>query len=321
MPKHPIKKILITGAAGFIGFHLSLFLKKRNDQVFGLDNFNNYYNPKLKYMRAQVLKEHEIEVIEGDICDQTLLEDLLEKQKITHVVHLAAQAGVRRSLTHPQEYVKNNLQGFVSLLEALKKHPSVKLTYASSSSVYGSCMKIPFKESDPLQIPSNIYGITKQTNEQMATNYHSLYGISVTGLRFFTVYGPWGRPDMAYFKFTDHILQKKPIDIFYLGKMQRDFTYIDDIVQGTAQAIDLESECEIFNLGNHKPVFLLDFIHVLESHIGKSAQKNFLSSSKGEALITFADISKAQKILNFSPKTNIETGLQKFIQWYKTIQL
>lgn len=307
-------RIFITGVAGFIGFHLALFLKKRGAAVFGCDNFNSYYDPELKRQRAQILQEHGIEVTPCDIRE--IPEKLLLDQGITHFVHLAAQAGVRHSLRHPEAYVQTNLDGFVQVLELLRKHPHIKLIYASSSSVYGMNKKVPFSESDPTDSPCSLYGATKKSNEALAHAYHSMYGLSVTGLRYFTVYGPWGRPDMAYFSFTKAILEGKPIQIFNQGQMQRDFTYIDDIVAGTAAAIDLGAACEIFNLGNNKPEGVLDLVRILEKQLGKTAQLELLPTQASEVPITFADIEKSRRQLGFSPAVPLHTGLQKFLEWF-----
>ncbi|MCK4934964.1 MAG: NAD-dependent epimerase/dehydratase family protein, partial [Simkaniaceae bacterium] len=222
------KKIFITGIAGFIGFHLAKYLHNRGDIVIGCDNFNAYYSPELKRARSDQLKKLGISVHALDIQETNALKDLIHKNHITHIVHLAAQAGVRYSLTHPESYEENNLKGFLSILEICKSHPQIKLTYASSSSVYGLNKKIPFSENDPTDAPTNLYAATKKANELMAHAYHHLYGISVTGLRYFTVYGPWGRPDMAYFLFAKAIQKGEPINVFNHGKMRRDFTYIDD---------------------------------------------------------------------------------------------
>jgi UDP-glucuronate 4-epimerase len=309
-----MKRILLTGAAGFIGFHLAKYLKARRDFVIGLDNFNAYYDPTLKRARQ---KECGIEIVEGDICDTALLKKLLQAHGITHFVHLAAQAGVRHSFSNPNDYVASNLVGFVSVLEACRAIQDVKLTYASSSSVYGSNKKIPFSPDDKTDHPTNLYGATKKSNEIMAGSYHHLFGLPVTGLRFFTAYGPWGRPDMAYFQFTRQILDGKPIQIFNQGQMRRDFTYIDDIVQGTAAAIDLGSPCEIFNLGNHRPIELHRFIDLLESAIGKKAIKEYLPMQKGEVLETYADIEKSTRLLSFKPLVPFEEGIIRFVEWYK----
>lgn len=310
------KKILVTGAAGFIGFHLALKLKARGDFVVGFDNFNDYYSIQLKRDRAEILKKQEIPVIEGDICSRESLLQLIQEHEITHIAHLAAQAGVRYSLQNPQAYVKSNLEGFVNILEVCKQNPAIKLIYASSSSVYGLNTKIPFSIADRTDQQASFYGVTKKSNELMATTYHYLYGIHVTGLRFFTVYGPWGRPDMAYFSFTKAILEGKPIDVYNHGKLQRDFTYIDDIVEGVIASIDLGAPCEIFNLGNNRPVELAHFIEVIESTLGKKAKKNFLPMQSGDVLTTYADIEYSQKKLGFNPKTSLEEGIPKFIDWY-----
>jgi len=313
-----MKQILITGAAGFVGFHLASFLHERGDFVLGLDHFNSYYDPRLKSDRASLLKNQGIDVIHADICDEETLKKILSKHEITHVVHLAAQAGVRHSLSHPNDYVSSNLQGFVSVLEACRHFKEIKLIYASSSSVYGTNQKIPFSVEDITDTPTNLYGASKKANELIAHAYHHLYGTSVTGLRFFTVYGPWGRPDMAYYHFSKQICEEKPIQVFNSGKMKRDFTYIDDIVRGTAAAIDLGAGYEIFNLGNNKPVELLYLIELLEKSLGKKAIMEMKPMQAGEVLTTFADIEKSQKILNFAPTTSIEEGIAKFIHWFES---
>lgn len=309
-----MKRIFITGAAGFIGFHLAKHLYARGDFVLGLDNFNAYYDPTLKFARK---KESPIEIITGDINDTALLKKLLQEHGITHFVHLAAQAGVRHSLQNPGDYVAANLAGFVSVLEACRATPGIKLTYASSSSVYGTNKKIPFSPEDATDTPTNLYGATKKSNEVMASSYHHLFGIPVTGLRFFTAYGPWGRPDMAYFQFTQRILEGKPIQLFNHGQMRRDFTYIDDIVQGTAAAIDLGAPCEIFNLGNHRPIELLHLVTLLEKALGKEAVKQLMPMQNGEVLETYADIDKSIRHLSFRPSTPIEQGIPQFVSWYK----
>lgn len=307
-----MKRILITGCAGFIGFHLAKFLHKRGDFCLGLDNFNSYYDPQLKRDRALAL---DMEIVQADICEQQRLKQLIANHGITHVVHLAAQAGVRHSV--PDDYVTSNLQGFVSVLEALRFSPRVKLIYASSSSVYGLNEKTPFCVDDPTDAPASLYGASKKANELMAHAYHHLYGLSVTALRYFTVYGPWGRPDMAYYRFAKAICEGEPIQVFNQGQMRRDFTYIDDIVKGTAAAIDLGAECEIFNLGNHRPVNLLYLIEVLEKALGKTAVKQMLPMQVGEVHETFADIEKSQKMLGFYPSICIEEGISRFVEWFK----
>lgn len=310
------KKILVTGAAGFIGYHLSRKLHERGDIVVGLDNFNDYYSPKLKRDREFHLKNAGIQVIEGDICDSGSLNSLIEKHKITHVAHLAAQAGVRYSLINPHAYTKTNIEGFLNILEACRKY-RLPLTYASSSSVYGNNTKTPFSESDRTELQASLYGVTKKSNELMAQSYHHLYQIPVTGLRFFTVYGPWGRPDMAYFSFAEAIASGKPIELFNEGKMSRDFTYIDDIVQGTIAAIDLESPHEIFNLGNNQPVELLEFVKIIENALGKKVEYKLGPMQPGDVLKTYADIEHSKKSLGFNPKTSLKEGIPRFIAWYK----
>jgi len=304
------KRILLTGAAGFIGFHLAKRLVNRGDFVIGLDNFNSYYDPALKRAREKML---DIEVVHGDICNTALLKELIVKHQIAHVVHLAAQAGVRNP--NVQEYVASNLQGFVSVLEACRS--GIPLIFASSSSVYGLNKKIPFSVDDKTDQPTNFYGATKKSNELMAHSYHHLYGIPVTALRYFTVYGPWGRPDMAIYRFAKLISEGKPIPVFNRGKMRRDFTYIDDIVDGTVAAIDLGAEYGIFNLGNHRPVDLLYLIELLEKALGKKAIKELLPMQPGEVLETYADIEKSTKVLGFKPKINIEDGIVRFVEWFK----
>ena len=315
------KRILITGVAGFIGFHLALKLKQRGDHTLGIDNFNSYYDTQLKRDRQVHLQQNGIEVLSADIRDRDFLRLLLLRHEITHVVHLAAQAGVRHSLYEPDDYVASNLQGFVSILEACRTFPNLKLIFASSSSVYGLNKKIPFSVEDPTDHPANLYGATKKANEVMAHSYHHLYGLSVTALRFFTVYGPWGRPDMAYYRFARQICENQPIQVFNYGKMRRDFTYIDDIVEGTIAAIDLGAAYEIFNLGNHSPVQLLHLIELIEEALGKKAIKELLPMQPGEVLETYADISKSQRMLGFTPKTRIEEGIKKFIDWYRDYHL
>jgi UDP-glucuronate 4-epimerase len=311
------KRILITGAAGFIGYHLALALKKRGDLVVGIDNFNAYYDPQLKRDRRDRLAKAGIEILTADIRDRDFIRLVLMRNEITHVVHLAAQAGVRHSLYEPDDYVASNLQGFLSILEACRTFPSLKLIYASSSSVYGLNKKTPFSVDDKTDQPANLYGATKKANEVMAHAYHHLYGLSVTALRYFTAYGPWGRPDMAYYRFTRHICEGQPIQVFNRGLMRRDFTYIDDIISGTIAAIDLGAECEIFNLGDNRPIDLLYLIQLLEDALGIRAIKEMLPMQLGEVLETYADIEKSRKMLDFQPKVSLEEGIIKFIAWYR----
>ena len=310
------KNILITGGAGFIGFHLGQVLSERGDKVIGIDNFNDYYDPELKKARAAILKKMDIPVIEGDICDLDFLNRIIDENQITHVVHLAAQAGVRYSLENPHSYANTNLVGFVNILEACRQHPGVVLTYASSSSVYGLNEKVPFSVEDRVDHQVSLYGATKRSNELMAYTYHHLFKIPVTGLRFFTVYGPWGRPDMAYYHFTRDIVEENPIKVFNHGKLQRDFTYVDDVVKGTVAAIDLEAECELFNLGNHQPVALRDFIATIEESVGKKAIQEDYPMQKGDVFTTYADIEHSRAKLGYEPSTSLQDGIPKFVDWY-----
>lgn len=309
-------RIFITGIAGFIGYHLAIALSKRGDRVVGCDNFNSYYDPHLKKTRGNNLTQLGVKVFEGDITDFVFLEKQVVDFDITHVVNLAAQAGVRYSMVNPKSYVDSNLDGFVSVLEVVRRYPHIKLIYASSSSVYGLNQKIPFSETDSTDHPSNLYAATKKADELMAFAYHQVYGISVTGLRYFTVYGPWGRPDMAYFSFTKAICEGTPLQIYNQGNMERDFTYIDDVVRGTVAAIDLGSACEIFNLGNNHPESVLTLISLIEKYTGKKAIRELLPMQPGEVPITYADISKSNKQLNFWPTTSLEEGMGKFVKWY-----
>ena len=310
------KQILVTGAAGFIGHHLSLALKRRGDDVIGCDNFHPYYDPKLKQDRTSILQENGVLALPVDIREREALQNIIDDYGITHIVHLAAQAGVRYSLVNPQSYVDSNLEGFLSIMELCRANPGIKCVYASSSSVYGLNTKIPFSESDPTDLPTSLYGATKKSNELIAHAYHHLFKIPLTGLRFFTVYGPFGRPDMAYFSFTKAVLEENPILVFGEGKLLRDFTFIDDIVEGTIAAIDLGANYEIFNLGNHKPCSVLDLISCIEKETGKKAQMQFEPMQPGDVHTTYADISKSQKMLGFYPKTSLQEGIEKFVSWY-----
>lgn len=315
-----MKKVLITGCAGFIGFHLAKALLTKNVDILGIDNFNDYYSPLLKKERAKILEENKTSVLNIDLCDLEALKKVVFDYNPTHVVHLAAQAGVRYSLKNPLAYVQSNLVGFTHLLEVLKEKPEIKTVFASSSSVYGDNQKVPFSESDVVDCPKNFYGSTKKANEVMAYAYHSLYNLSLIGMRFFTVYGPWGRPDMAYYLFSEKILKGEPIDVYEGASIKRDFTYIDDIVEGLIASLDFKAGYEIFNLGNNTPVLLNEFIHLLEKALGKKAIKNYLPQAKGDMEVTFADISKAKKHLHFQPKTDLETGLKHFANWFLKFQ-
>ena len=310
--------VFITGIAGFIGFHIALFLKEKGHQVIGCDNFNAYYDVHLKRARSKLLNNAGIEVVESDIRDTFFLDQLIQERSITHLLHLAAQAGVRHSLQNPQSYLHSNIDGFLSILELLKKHRHIRCVYASSSSVYGANTKIPFSESDRTDHPCNLYAATKKSNELMAEAYHHLFGLSLIGLRYFTVYGPWGRPDMAYFSFTKALLENRPITLYHEGEMARDFTYIDDIVKGSVQALESTATFDIFNLGNNTPHKVSRLVELLEKYTGKKAHIEHLPMQKGEVLTTFADTAKSRSVLNFCPKTSLEEGLERFVSWYKS---
>lgn len=282
----------------------------------GYDNFNSYYDPTLKRARAHELTRHGIPVIEGDICDHSGLLHQFERLQPTHLIHLAAQAGVRHALHAPHEYVRANIDGFLSILELCRQYPHVPLLYASSSSVYGRNEKVPFSIDDPTDHQANLYGVTKKTNELMASTYHHLFGLSVTGLRFFTVYGPWGRPDMAYFLFTQAILEKRPVTLFNQGEMARDFTYVDDIVSGIGAALDRSFPHALINLGNDRPTRVIDLVTYLEEALGRRAHIQFLPAPPGEVLTTHADIEESRRLLQFSPCVTLQEGIQKFVSWY-----
>lgn len=313
--------VLLTGAAGFIGSHTARALIERGDEVIGLDNFNSYYNPQLKEARIkEFLKGYNFKVYRIDICDKKTLAEIFKQNKIDKICHLAAQAGVRYSLENPNVYIQSNIFGTHNLLELAKEYGIKDFIFASSSSVYGGNSKVPFVESDPVDCPVSLYAATKRANELEAYVYHHLYGMNCWGLRFFTVYGPWGRPDMALFKFTQAISADQPIEVYNLGRHSRDFTYIDDIVQGTIAALQRCQGYEIFNLGNSQPVELEYFIKIIEDYLNKKAIKSYLPLQAGDVIATWADISKAQKILDYQPKTTIEKGVKKFIEWYQKYQ-
>ncbi|MBJ7448999.1 MAG: NAD-dependent epimerase/dehydratase family protein [Parachlamydiales bacterium] len=314
------KVLLVTGCAGFIGMHAALYAKRRGDKVIGLDHFNDYYAIKLKRDREKILKDNGIDVIDCDVCDQKKLEQIIEEHKITHFLHLAAQAGVRYSLENPNAYLHSNVNGFTSVLEAIRKFPHIPLIYASSSSVYGTNDKLPFSVDDTTDHPANFYGATKKANEVMAYSYHHLFKIKVTGLRFFTVYGPWGRPDMAYYSFAEAIKKGIPINVFNNGNMSRDFTYIDDIVEGTLSAVDHAYDCELFNLGDNDPQDLGTMIEYIENALNKKAIINYLPMQQGDMLSTYADISHSQLKLKFQPKTPLKDGINQFIEWFKNYE-
>jgi UDP-glucuronate 4-epimerase len=321
-------KILITGVAGFIGFHLAQRLLARGDTVIGVDNLNDYYDVTLKEERLQQLQTHAqsalFNFIKLDITDADALNDVFQSFAPQRVVHLAAQAGVRYSLQNPLAYVQSNLLGFTNILEACRHHAIEHLVYASSSSVYGGNTKTPFSETDMVDGPVSFYAATKKANELMAHTYSHLYDLPTTGLRFFTVYGPWGRPDMSPFLFAHAIYNNQPIKVFNHGDMMRDFTYIDDIIEGVVRVIDKIATpafgntppYRIFNIGNHQPEQLLDFIQYLEQAIGKKAIKEFLPMQNGDVKVTYADTSALNAWVGFEPSTALKTGLDKFVDWY-----
>ena len=328
-------KILVTGAAGFIGFHLTLALISRNDSVIGIDNINNYYDPLLKKMRLDKIAEHSesssFQFIKADISDKDFIEKLFIDNDFDVVVNLAAQAGVRHSLKDPYAYMESNMVGFLNILEGCRHSKIKNLVYASSSSVYGMNTKKPFSVGDNVDHPVSLYAASKRSNELMAYSYSHLYNIPSTGLRFFTVYGPYGRPDMAYFKFTKDILDNQPIDIYNNGKMKRDFTYIDDIVEGVIRVIDnppIEqinsssasiAPSKILNMGNNRPVTLKRFIKAIEDATGKRAKKNLMPMQPGDVPLTFADIDPLVEEYMFRPTTTIENGIKKFVAWFTDI--
>ena len=335
-----LMRILVTGSAGFIGNELTLRLLERGDEVIGVDNVNDYYDVRLKEARLERVKHHSnfIEIRAG-IHDRMAMEEVFAKYKPQRVVNLAAQAGVRYSLKNPHAYVDSNLVGFVNILEGCRHHEVEHLVYASSSSVYGANTKMPFSVHDNVDHPVSLYAATKKANELMAHTYSHLYHLPTTGLRFFTVYGPWGRPDMAYFSFTKAILEGKAIDVFNYGDMKRDFTYIDDIVEGVVRMLDhipvtnyeqvntgLSSVAKgapykVYNIGNNNPVQLLDFIGELERSLGKTANKNFLPMQPGDVPATYADVDDFIRDVDFKPVTSIEVGLENFVAWYRAFYL
>lgn len=319
-------KILVTGCAGFIGFHLADRLLKEGYRVIGLDNLNDYYDVSLKRSRLAILQKNENFIfLEASIEDNEAIKKLFSEHWMPIVVHLAAQAGVRYSLENPEAYISSNIVGFMNILEACRNHNVEHLIYASSSSVYGSNTKMPFSVQDRVDHPISLYAATKKANELMAHTYSYLYNLKTTGLRFFTVYGPWGRPDMALFKFTKAILEGREIDIYNYGKMKRDFTYIDDIIEGIFRLIkkgDTTSEekvpYKVYNIGNNQPVELMKFISILEDKLGKKAKKNFLPIQAGDVPETFADIDDLMRDVGFRPETPIEKGIEQFVEWYKS---
>ena len=330
-------KILVTGAAGFIGYHLASRLLRDGHTVVGLDSLNDYYDVRLKQARLGQLgicepsdgvveqsKRYEaFRFVKGDLADRELLPRFFSEEQFDAVVNLAAQAGVRYSLENPFAYVESNLVGFVNLLECCRHYPVKHLVYASSSSVYGGNTKVPFSEEDRVDNPVSLYAATKKSNELMASCYAHLYGIPSTGLRFFTVYGPWGRPDMAPMLFTKAILEGEPIKVFNEGNLSRDFTYIDDIVEGVVRVLQKppqEPRHEIYNIGGGHPVQLMDFIHTLEEHLGRKAVLELLPMQPGDVYTTYADSSKLESAINYKPTTTLHDGLARFVAWYLTQQ-
>ena len=312
------QSILVTGAAGFIGYHLSRRLLEKGNRVIGVDNLNPYYDVTLKKARLDRLKPlNDFSFYEEDIQNLSGLKEIFQKHSIGRVCNLAAQAGVRYSLKDPFSYQKSNLEGFLNLLELAREYEISNFVYASSSSVYGENPKIPFSVDDRVDSPVSLYGATKKANELMAHAYNHLFSIPCTGLRFFTVYGPWGRPDMALFLFTDAILNNRPINVYNYGRMRRDFTYVDDVVEGTIAALEKPFAYEVFNLGNSDPIELMDFIGIIEEELGREAQKNLMPLQPGDVLETSADIGKSKEMLGFSPKTPIREGIKKFLAWYR----
>lgn len=314
-------KILVTGAAGFIGSALSLRLLERGDEVVGIDNLNDYYDVKLKHARlARLTPYKNFTFIQLNVADRVAMEHLFTTAKIERVAHLAAQAGVRYSITNPHVYAESNLVGFLNILEGCRQHNIDHLVYASSSSVYGANAKLPFSTDDKVDNPVSLYAATKKANELMAHSYSHLYDFATTGLRFFTVYGEWGRPDMSPFIFTRQILANEPINLFNYGNHQRDFTYIDDIVEGILHVIDkpAKSLYQIYNIGNSQPIQLLTFVETLEKHLGKTAVKNLLPMQAGDVQDTFADVSDLVRDYDYSPNTPLDLGIERFVVWYKS---
>ena len=329
-------KILVTGAAGFIGMHTAQSLLRRGDSVVGLDNLNDYYDVGLKRARlARLAGQGDYRFVETDVADRAAMAALFATEGFDRVIHLAAQAGVRYSLLNPDAYVDSNLVGFLSVLEGCRHHGVHHLVYASSSSVYGGNARMPFAESDNVDHPVSLYAATKKANELMAHTYSHLYRLPTTGLRFFTVYGPWGRPDMAPFLFTRAILAGRPIDVFNHGQMQRDFTYVDDIVEAVVRVSDRlpvpdpaysaahpdpatsDAPYRVFNIGNHQPVPLLDFIGCLEQQLGRVAEKRMLPMQPGDVPATCADTSALAKWIDFAPSTSLSEGIGRFVDWYR----
>ena len=314
-----MRKVLVTGCSGFIGMHLCKSLLLEYEHVLGVDNMNDYYSVNLKKDRlGQLHNFKNFEFFQVDLCDRDLIEKIFKSYTPQVVVNLAAQAGVRYSIKNPNSYIKTNIMGFMNLLECCRKYQVEKLVYASSSSVYGNTKKIPFDVNDLVDKPISIYATSKIANELMSHTYNHLFKIKTIGLRFFTVYGPWGRPDMAYYIFCDKIIRGEPIDIFNNGNLKRDFTYIDDIINGTKSAMNSNYECEVFNLGNNKSENIMDIIRLIEKNVGKNAIINYKDMQPGDVTQTYANIEYTQKKLGYKPKISISEGIPKFIDWYKS---
>lgn len=325
-------KVLVTGAAGFIGFHLTIALLERGDEAVGVDNLNDYYDPRLKHLRLGEIAKHSkssnFEFINADISNRPFIEQLFAEQSFDAVVNLAAQAGVRYSLENPHAYVDSNLVGFVNILEGCRKSKVKHFVYASSSSVYGMNVKQPFSIDDRVDYPISLYAATKKSNELMAYTYSHLYNIPTTGLRFFTVYGPYGRPDMAYYKFTKAIFEGQAIDVYNNGEMARDFTYIDDVVRGIVKTIEKVPKAQtsklsasaapykLYNIGNNNTITLKEFIEAIEDACGKSAVKNMMPMQAGDVPITCADVDDLIEDIGFRPSTEISYGIRSFVNWY-----
>jgi UDP-glucuronate 4-epimerase len=308
-------KVLVTGAAGFIGAHVCRALVARGDDVYGVDNFNAYYDPQLKLDRVIALCP-QVRMSRIDICDRDRLAEVFDSFKPDRVVHLAAQAGVRYSIENPVAYIESNLLGFGNVIEACRQAKLEHFVYASSSSVYGGNEKLPFSESDNVDRPLSLYAATKKANELIAHSYSHLYGLPTTGLRFFTVYGPWGRPDMALFKFTKAILTGERIDVFNHGNHRRDFTYIDDIVEGVIRVLDGPQGCKIYNIGNGSPINLTDFIDAVFRALGRTAAINILPMQPGDVEATHADVSRLRDEIGYAPSTSVQDGIARFVDWY-----
>ena len=316
--KPSIQTILITGSAGFIGFHTAKQLLESGHHIIGIDNFNHYYDNSLKEDRNKILERYKNFILyRGDLEKIELLQSIFKKHKIDKICHLAAQAGVRYGIENPYAYIQSNVVGFTNLLEEARNTEVKNFVFASSSSVYGENKKVPFSEMDRVDHPISLYAATKKSNEEIAFAYSHLFGMRCTGLRFFTVYGPWGRPDMALFKFTEKILNGEEIEVYGHGRMMRDFTYIDDIVSGIIRSLEKLASFEIFNLGRGEPVKLNDFIKAIGSSTGMKVKKKKLPMQLGDVTKTYADISKAKKKLGYKPKTSIDEGVKNFVDWYR----